>query len=191
MPLTAEKFDLIFGGGHLWEMHMNDAGLHVVKRWELFMAVPYLDSNGMWAQGYGHTNAMGTPPYVEKDSPPITELEAHNILVNDCTVIARTLKRWIKVPVTDYMFSAVTSLCLNAGLGNFKKGLVFAALAEQDYIKAAVEFRSHSSAKFLVGKDEKTGDNIYESREQNGLLLRRAAETTLFMTKKEIRHVSV
>jgi GH24 family phage-related lysozyme (muramidase) len=116
------------------------------------------------------------------------------------STVGRTLRRWIKVPVTTYMFNALILLSMNAGLGNFRDGAtdttgqrlpsVLSILNEGRYAHACHAFHNHRFGTKVI-KDpvtglailDETGNPKTEIVELVGLSNRRADERSLFLTK--------
>ena len=87
-------------------------------------------------------------------------IEDYSILVS----ILVLLDSWAK---TQGMFDALVDFVYNAGCGNFKRSTLLKRLNQKKYTEAAIEF----------------GRWVYSNhRILNGLVIRRAHETTLFLS---------
>lgn len=140
--------------------NVNQAGIDLIKSFEGFRPEPYRDSGGVWTIGYGHIRE------VSEDSPPITEEEGENLLIQDLGRAEREVERFVQVPLTDNQFAALVSLVFNVGTTPLLKTLG-AKLTEQDYTAAADEFQKWTHV----------GGNVIE-----GLVRRRDAEKALFLS---------
>ena len=145
-------------------MRINDAGLDIVKRFEGFRAQVYRCPAGVPTIGYGGTRYRdGTP--VRMGDGEITEEEAEDLLASHCGHAGRSISRLSTVALSSNQFSALVSLTMNIGSGNFQASAVRQKLNRGDYDGAA--------------------DNFWQWRRGGGRILpglvrRRAAEAALF-----------
>lgn len=127
----------------------------------------YYDKFGkVWTIGYGSTSINGSP-VIENQvityEAALAELKKH---VEE--VAAASVRRNVRVPVTQSMFDALTSLAYNIGSGRFAKSSLLSDLNSGKYLDAAASFLLYS----------KSG-----GQELPGLVKRRMAEKTLFMAE--------
>lgn len=85
----------------------------LVEQFEGCSLTPYQDSDGIWTQGYGHTEG------VTADSPPITADQADALLAQDMAYAGEDVENEVTVPLNDNQFSALVSFVFNVGAGNF------------------------------------------------------------------------
>ncbi len=143
-------------------LHVSSACVGIVKYFEGFEPVAYLDPVGIITLGFGET--LGVQP-----GDTITEEEAAEKLVkrldND---FAKFIRSYVQVPLTQYQFDALASFIYNVGGGAFQGSTLLEKLNKGDYEGAAHEFPKW---KFAGGKVLK------------GLENRRKAEQALFEGK--------
>lgn len=120
-------------GADVANMTLSDAGLQAIAAREGFSARRYKDANG-YSIGYGHFIQVG-----ESFGEPISQGEARALLLADTEIAQKTVRAYVKVPLTNAQFDALTSLVFNIGAGNFKKSRALAALNAGDYTGAANE----------------------------------------------------
>lgn len=129
-------------------------------------AFAYWDSTGkVWTIGFGSTKIDGKP-VVENQSityeVALGELKKH--VEKDASA---SVRRNVRVPVTQSMFDALTSLAYNMGSGNFAKSSLLSDLNGGRYLDAATSFQLY----------DKSGGKILP-----GLTKRRKAEKDLFLS---------
>lgn len=96
----------------------------------------YKDSVGKWTIGWGSTFLEGDIPVVE--STVITKAQADALLVSKVTNgVARSIKRNLKVQVTQGMFDALCSLAYNMGNAGLYKTTIWTNLQAGSYESAA------------------------------------------------------
>jgi len=183
-----------YGEGHSFEMVLIPEGIEQGCRWEDFSPIPYKDkhkSGFKWAIGFGHVFGGETEPREYRPDMIITHEEAMAIFKNDMETKMGFLRKKIKVPVTTYMFNALGLLVLNTGEGNFLEGPVLPLLNVERYVGASAAFMHHSKSWQQV-KDENgaivfgnDGNPKLELLTDNGLVVRRACEISLFSTRKD------
>lgn len=139
-------------------MRTNQAGLDLIKGFEGFRAKPYICAGGVLTIGYGHTKTA-------KDLHEITEAEGEALLRKDIVGAEESVKRHIKVRLTENQFSALVSLVFNCGNAPLV-GTLGRALNEGNYKWAADEFTRWNKAAGKV---------------LPGLVRRRQAERELFL----------
>lgn len=139
-------------------MHINEAGLDIIKRSESLRLRAYRDAVGIPTIGYGHTRTarMGTS---------ITEPEAERLLREDLEDAESAVHCFVTVPLNENQFSALVSLVFNIGAGAFKLSTLRKLLNKGRYDEAAAQF----------GRWNKAGKKVLR-----GLVTRRAAEQSLF-----------
>jgi lysozyme len=144
---------------------INDAGLTLVKSFESFQSHPYQDEGGIWTIGYGHTHG------VNPQTTPVTEPQACDILRADLQQFADYVSDYITAALNDNQFSALVSLTENCGTAPLLSGLG-QLLNEGEYEDAGNHF-------LLWDKEHIDGDLV----QSDGLLRRRQAEQSLFLTQ--------
>jgi lysozyme len=146
---------------------INDAGITLVKSFEAFRAEPYQDEGGVWTQGYGRTQG------ITADSQTITEAQACTWLAEDLQEFGNYVLHYIQTALSDNEYAALISLTENVGTGPLVGGLG-KVLNMGDKAAAAQHF-------LLWDKETIDGELV----EVPGLLRRRTAEQTLFLTPDE------
>lgn len=138
----------------------NDAGEALIKQYEGLRLKPYLDQKGIPTIGWGHTKG------VTMDMAPITIEQAEAFFKADIADTCIGIINYFGALLNDNQFSALVSLCYNAGL-EVLRGHVGLAIKAQDYAAAANHFLDWH----YVNKVDDPGlDN------------RRAAERKLFLS---------
>lgn len=107
---------------------------NLIKKFEGFSNVPYIDAAGKWTIGYGHLIKPG------ESFSSITEDEAINLLNSDMTVAKNAVDMYVTVPINDNQKSALISFTYNVGSGAFGTSMLLAKLNSGDYSGAANEF---------------------------------------------------
>ncbi|MBC3935654.1 lysozyme [Undibacterium rugosum] len=137
---------------------------------------PYLDPVGIWTIGWGHAiTFQGRFLKGEADRAQvlalypqgITMVQAQSLLQSDLMNAGRDVASVVSVALNDNQFGALTSFTFNLGIGNLKSSTLLKKLNQGDYQGAADEF----------GRWVMAGGKPFP-----GLVARRAAERTLFLT---------
>lgn len=129
----------------------------LVKRFEGFRARPYLCPAGYWTIGYGRL--------ATQDHPPIDELQAEAMLIEDLAGARAAVLRLVRHPLTDYQLDAITDWTFNLGSGRLKGSSLRAKLNRGDLGEVPGELR-----KWTIGG----------GRRLPGLVIRREAEAAMF-----------
>lgn len=94
-------------------MHINDAGINLIKGFENFKAKPYLCTSGVWTIGYGHTAG------VTENSNKVSEKEATELLKKDIENAEKLVNKYqAKYNFNENQFSALVSFAFNHGTIN-------------------------------------------------------------------------
>jgi lysozyme len=143
--------------------NLTQDAIDLIKSFEGFEASPYQDSGGVWTQGYGNTHG------VTADSPPVTQEQAQATLLANLQATEQAITNFLQVTINDNQFGALTSLVYNAGTAPLTGHL-------GQYINNG-QFQE-ASEQFIVW-------NHVDGVTVPGLLNRREAERTLFLTPIE------
>jgi lysozyme len=140
---------------------INAAGLALIKRWEGLRLEAYPDPKtgaDPWTIGYGHTGPSVKP------GARITEHQAEAILAVDLDRFEEAVEK--RCPgLNDNEFAACVSLAFNIGATAFaQRSQVARWIDKGDKLAAALAFRNWTAGGM------------------RGLIARRAAESTLFLT---------
>lgn len=142
-------------------------GVDLVKFYEGFRSNAYRDpgsGNQPITIGYGTTRIDGIKV---KLGDVITEPRANQIMKKQLdSEYGAAVRRYCKVPLTQYEFDALSSLCYNIGPGNFKSSTLLRKVNSKDYIGAANRFKDWNKSKGQV---------------MRGLTKRREKEAKLFL----------
>lgn len=141
------------------KLSINHAGLDLIKGYEGLELEPYADAGGKLTIGYGHLIKPG------EFFSRISEKQAYDLLREDVRVAEAYVKRYVRVPLTENQFAALTSLVYNIGPGNFRRSTLLVQLNRRNYALAAQEFLRWN----------KVGDATLR-----GLIRRRQSEKALF-----------
>ncbi len=140
----------------------------VVKRSEGFRSQQYLDASKRPTIGYGHLlrRDEGYPNGISQD-------EALKLLAQDVKKAENTIKRNVKVELSQHKFDALTPFVFNIGESKFNESTMLKRLNEGKYKEAADEFPKWNKV---------TVNGIKVPNE--GLSKRRARERKLFLRGK-------
>lgn len=141
-------------------MHINQAGLNLIKEFEGCRLKAYKDMVGTLTIGFGHTGDDVFP------SMEITQGHADALLAHDIERFEDGVSKLLKVQVSDNQFSALVCFAYNVGLGNLAKSMLLRCINKHNAKDAANEFL----------KWDKPGGVIVP-----GLSRRRKAERELFI----------
>lgn len=123
-------------------------------RLEAYLPTP----NDVWTIGYGHTKTA-------KPGMRITKAGAESLLLHDLQWVEGTIAKYVKVPLNQNQYDALSSFIYNVGATAFKKSTMLKLLNKGDYDGAANQFPRWNKQK---------------GRVLNGLTARRQKEKTLF-----------
>ncbi|PHM65723.1 lysozyme [Xenorhabdus sp. KJ12.1] len=144
-------------------MEISDKGLECIKQYEGLKLKAYPDpaTGGIpWTIGYGHIKGV-------RKGDVITEQQAEAFLHDDLQPVYTTLRRLVKVPLSQSQFDALCSFIFNCGSGNFSGSTLLKKLNQSDYTGAAAEFSRWNKA---AGKVMRGLDNRRTSERQMFLL---------------------
>ena len=147
-------------------MKISQQGIDLIKQFEGFRAKPYLCSAGVPTIGYGSTRyADGTP--VSLRDPAITEAVASALFKDTLVIYEKAVTKAVKIPLEQYEFDALVSLCYNIGVGNLASSTLVRLLNEDEpRIEVAGQFLRWNKANGAV---------------ISGLTRRREAEREMFL----------
>lgn len=141
--------------------------IDIIKKFEGFRPLPYLDTGGIPTIGYG-TVFYPDMTKVTMDDHKISEEYASSILEEKLKDLIIFLPKHVSVSINKNQANALYSLIYNIGKGAFQESTLLIKLNASDYIGAADQF--------LVWK-------YVNHHECQGLLSRRIVERELFITK--------
>lgn len=171
---------------------LMDRSIEYTKRWELCMLKSYLDKDGTWHIGYGHGNAMGTPPFVDEFTTLKDEAEAFAILVNDMAYLDPIMEKMLKsIDHNDNEYASLKDIAYNRGPGTLRNSAVIHYLKQpelKNYRKLACRYivHHHEDPKFTT-LDTSTDPETGEQRVYLGLELRRIDNASQFQLPMETK----
>jgi len=117
---------------------VSDAGLEIIKKYDVLKLTAYQNVNGVTAIGYGSTSINGKSVASNRK---ITEADANKILLENIkSIYLPSLKRHVRTLVTQCMVDALVSFCHNMGTSNFSRSTILKELNASRYLNAAAEF---------------------------------------------------
>lgn len=148
-------------------MRTNSAGKALIKKWEGFRSDPYICSGGVWTIGYGATRLLDNSR-VSKDTPPVTQDEALDLLEQQLISYEKSVSRLIPLHFLNVnQYSALVSFCYNLGSRSLKASTLRKHILAERNEQAADEFPKWCFA---------------SGRKLKGLQLRRLDERRLFLS---------
>ncbi len=131
-------------------MKISQQGIDFIKQFEGFRTKPYLCSAKVPTIGYGSTRyADGTP--VSLRDPVITEAVALELFASTLTTYEKAVTKAVKIPLEQYEFDALVSLCYNIGVGNLASSTLVRLLNEDEArIEVAGQFLRWNRANSVV-----------------------------------------
>ena len=144
--------------------HITQDGLNLIKRFEGFSAVIYLDAAGLPTIGYGHLLREGEHNMFKYG---ITEPAAQALLAKDVWSAERAVLRLIRVPLTDGQFDALVSFAFNLGGGALQRSTLRRKINREAHFEVPEQLMRWVWA---------------GGRKLRGLARRRRAEAALYMS---------
>lgn len=139
--------------------HISKAGLELIKRFEGFSPIPYLDAAGLPTIGFGHLIRGG------EIFDTISRAEAETILRADVCHAERAVLRLTDVPLMDGQYDSLVSFTFNLGSGAFQRSTLRQKINREEHEAVPDEFRRWIWA---------------NGRKLRGLMRRREAEIKLY-----------
>ena len=140
---------------------ISDAGLALLKQFEELRTTAYIDTGGVWTIGWGHVEGV-------RKGDTCTEALATEWLRHDVRKAQNAITDLIKTPLTQAQFDALASMVFNIGVAAFRDSELRKRVNERAFYKAVGEMTRWY------------WDN---GKPVRGLMLRRLAEATLFMSE--------
>lgn len=156
---------------HPNNLRTSQAGLDLIKQIEGLRLHWYICPAGKPTIGYGHVLRS---PKEQKELVQITEVQADELLVNDCRTCEIYINANIRVTLTQNQFDALVSFSLNLGVGALEpaKSTLRRMLDEANYKGAADQFKRWNKI-----TNPENGAKIVNE----GLTKRRLKERDLFL----------
>jgi lysozyme len=149
----------------------SSSGLELIAKWEGCILKPYKDIAGLRTIGIGHLIKSGEN---FPDGVSITREKALEILSNDVKLCEDSIKKNIKVPLTQNQFDALVSFGFNCGTGVYTNSGVSSAVNSGNFTAVPAKLEEWSKAKI---------NGV--SQTVQGLLNRRKHEGQVFSTPDE------
>ena len=146
------------------EMHVSPSGVDLICNFEGLELKAYDDGVGVWTIGFGTTKYPNGIRVKKGDTCTLDQAKAY--MQNDLKSFEQTVNNTVKVPLNQNQFDALVSLAYNIGSTAFKNSTLVKRLNEGNYKAAANQFNVWVNA---------------GGKRMQGLVNRRAAESTLFL----------
>lgn len=146
-------------------MEMSNNGLSLLKTFEGCELAAYQDPVGVWTIGYGWTQPVNGKPVGK--GMTITQDTADSLLHSGVVQYEKGVTRLVNVGINQNQFDALVDFAYNLGVKALEGSTLLKKLNAGDYTGAADEFP----------KWNKAGGKVL-----NGLVKRRAAERSLFLS---------
>ena len=141
-------------------LKVSESGLRFIKACEGFSSHPYICPAGVWTIGYGSIRG------VTKDSLPMTEAQASDLLLIELQRYEAAVSRLVSVPLNQHEFDALVSFTYNLGSAALQRSTLRQKLNRDDREGAAGQFIKWVWA---------------GGRKLKGLVSRRIAERDMFI----------
>jgi GH24 family phage-related lysozyme (muramidase) len=178
MPIAPDHFLRIWGDGHSYDRVINPETFQFIREKEQFRSMWYEDGlcrDGVtprYSIAFGHAEEGDNWPFKRSDTTSVTLAQAEEILLKDVEIKARYINKVVTVPLTTFQYGALVSLCYQQGQGRLTENpILINWLNKREYVIAGTMFLNYN----------RNGKGEYK----DGLLLRRAAEIGLFMTRRD------
>ena len=146
-------------------LHINEAGLDLIKHYEGWRESPYLCSAARATIGWGSTWDRNGDA-VTLEHLDITKKQGEYLLLREVRHSEAAIRKLVKTELTENMFSSLCSFIYNVGSGNFQRSTMRMKLNRGLHEEASDEF----------SKWVKAG-----GRRIRGLVRRRKQEHKLFL----------
>tara|TARA_R110000737_G_scaffold125041_1_gene157493 strand:+ start:4676 stop:5119 length:444 start_codon:yes stop_codon:yes gene_type:complete len=140
-------------------------GLEIIKHFEGFSSDPYLCPADVATIGYGATYGFDHKR-ITMDHRPISLEEGEALLAQELGSVERSVRRLVRVALTQNQFDALVSFTFNLGSGRLQSSTLRSKLNRGDYEGASLE----------MPKWRKAGGRVLA-----GLVKRRFSEQKLFL----------
>ena len=147
-------------------MRPSPAAYDLIKEYEGLRLHAYQDSAGVLTIGWGHTGDV-------RRGQSITVHQAEALLALDIGIAAFVVNRHVEAPLNQNMFDALVSFTFNLGEERLAQSTLLKKINLRDYHAAAAEFPKWVKATVRGKKITLPG-----------LVRRRAAERSLFLSQK-------
>ena len=145
-------------------LETSESMIAVIKKFEGLRLKAYKCPAGVQTIGYGHTRN-----YPFSTNYKITEEQAEKFLYEDLKKFENSIKKLVKVPLSQCQFDALVSFTFNVGATNFKNSTLLKYLNNGEYSLAAEQFE-----RWIYSNGKKL----------DGLQTRRKAEKEIFLHGK-------
>lgn len=98
----------------------SPTGIEMIKKFEGFVAKPYLCPAKVWTIGYGTTRYPNGKKVAPGD-PTITQAKATEYLQHDLAAFERQVDALVRDDIKQKQFDALVSFCYNLGAGALQK----------------------------------------------------------------------
>jgi len=142
---------------------ISERGLALLRQYEGFSALPYVDAAYHETIGYGHRIRAGECFPIEG----LTREDAEALLKYDAGAAAAALRRMVELPLSQHRFDALTCFIFNVGAGAFARSALRKKVRQEQHGDVPAELMRWV---YVKGKRLK------------GLENRRSAEAELYQT---------
>lgn len=94
--------------------HQPDAAVELIKRFRPFLAEPLQYLRGLWIVGHAHTRTLRAGMCITAD-------QAHDLLIEDLSIIRRMIARVVTVPLNQNQKDALASFAFDLGIATFER----------------------------------------------------------------------
>ncbi|MFN7226885.1 MAG: lysozyme [Holosporales bacterium] len=115
---------------------LTPAGIALIKRFEGFVAQPYLCPAGFLTIGYGHRVHLSERKAMQNG---ITPAAAEELLLRDVAAAGRAVLRLIEVPLLNSQYDALVSFTFNLGSAALQRSTLRQKINRNEHLDVPAE----------------------------------------------------
>lgn len=146
----------VCGPGESNTCRVTTSGVDLIKRWEGYVPVTYIDAAGYATICWGHL--IDDPAEAARlRGRALTAEECQRIFAADLDEHAGHVRRYVTQPLTEHQFSAFTSLDFNIGPGNFRQSsaLRYANQGRHELVPERIKLWVYAGGRKLRGLERR------------------------------------